>query len=87
VRAEAAATATVDTTSPEADSATKGSTWRATDRGPVARHTHRRLSSKDGTVPTAVATTLAAVAGVPTSPTSTARVTRLVDVATSDTAE
>jgi hypothetical protein len=45
------------------------------------------LSSNEGTVPTAVAITFAVVAGVPTRPTSSPSVTRLVVVATTDTDE
>jgi len=44
------------------------------------------LSSNEGTVPIAVAITLAAVDEVALNPTSRPRVTRLVAVATTDTA-
>ena len=87
VWADARPTATDDTARPVNDSVQKGTTCPATERRPVTPHTHRRLSSNDGTVPTAVATTLATTAGVPTRPTSTPRTTRLVTVDTSDTPE
>jgi hypothetical protein len=45
------------------------------------------LSSKDGTVPSAVAARLAGVAPTPATPTRRPRVTRLVDVDTTDTIE
>jgi len=45
------------------------------------------LSSKDGTVPTAVASTLASTASTPNKPTSTPRIVRLVTVEIPDTAE
>ena len=65
----------------------KGVTWRRTDRWERSHQTHRRFSSKDGTVPTAVATTLATTASTPRRPTSIPRMVRLVAVATPDTAE
>ncbi|HLN17685.1 MAG TPA: hypothetical protein VK277_13155 [Acidimicrobiales bacterium] len=64
----------------------KGTTWRRSDAGPRRRQTNRRLSSKDGTVPTAVATRFAHSASKPTTPTSNPSVVRLVSVETTDTA-
>jgi hypothetical protein len=78
-------TATVDTSSPAKDRAEKGTIWPISDRRSRRAQTHRRLSSKDGTVPTAVASTLADTAGMPTSPTRMNRTIRLIVVATADT--
>jgi len=51
-------TSRVDSTSPVRDSAQNGRT-SASERRPDFFHTQRRLSSKDGTVPAAVATRFA----------------------------
>jgi hypothetical protein len=87
VRAETARTAKVETTRPARDNEQNGVTCRSSARGDWSNQTQRRLSSKDGTVPTAVATTLARAALTPTRPTSTPRTVRLVTVATPETAE
>lgn len=71
-------TASVDTPSDRNDRAQKGATSPATERRPPLPHTHLRFNSKDGTVPTAVATTLAqpaVAAPVPIRTTSTVRPT------------
>lgn len=85
VRAEAARTASVDTTRPANDRVQNGATWRRSERCDWSNQTQRRLSSKDGTVPTAVATTLASAAFTPKSPTRTPSTVRLVSVAIPDT--
>ena len=87
VRADTAPTATVETTSPVKERVQKGTIWPSSERRPPLLHTQRRLSSKDGTVPTAVATTFDQVAGIPARPTRTPSVTRLEVVDTTDTAE
>jgi hypothetical protein len=87
VRAETARTARVETTRPAKDSAQNGVTCRSSARWDRSNQTQRRLSSKDGAVPTAVATTLARTAWTPKRPTRTPRTVRLVTVATPDTAE
>jgi hypothetical protein len=87
VRAETARTVSVESTRPAKDRVQKGVTWRSTDRCDWSNHTQRRLSSKDGTVPTAVATTLASTASTPHSPTSTPSTVRLVTVEMPDTVE
>ena len=56
-----------------------------TERGPVLFQTHRRLSSNDGTVPAAVATTLAHPGAITRPATSTPRTVRLTVVETADT--
>jgi hypothetical protein len=78
-------TAKVESTSPLNDRTQNGTTSAATDRRPRRPHTQRRFSSNDGTVPTAVATTLDHPAGAANPPTSTPSTTRLVVVDTSDT--
>lgn len=82
----ATCTASVDSTSPPNESTQNGTTSEASDRRPRRPHTQRRFSSNDGTVPTAVATTLDHAAGAANPPTSTPSTTRLVVVDTSDTA-
>src|SRR5439155_15976507 len=52
-------TARVDSPRPANDSAQNGPISARTDRGPRLRHTQRRFSSNDGTVPAAVAKTFA----------------------------
>ena len=86
VCAAASPTAAVESARPASASAANGTTWASRARRPVTDQTQRRLSSNDGTVPTAVATTLAAAAPTPTTPTSRPNVTRLVVVATPETA-
>jgi hypothetical protein len=56
------------------------------DRAPRFNHTHRRLSSNEGTVPMAVAATLAHPAGALTTPTSKPRTVKLVAVEIAETA-
>jgi hypothetical protein len=87
VRAEAARTAKVESTRPAKDNVQNGVTWRSTDRWEWSHQTQRRFSSKDGTVPTAVASTLASTASTPRRPTRRASTVRLVTVETPDTAE
>lgn len=57
VAAPASRTAIVETTRPARESAQYGTAWRMSAPGPRRPHTQRRLSSKEGTVPTAVAMT------------------------------
>ena len=83
----AASTATVESNSPANDNAQNGTISAATERSPVLCHTHRRLSSNDGTVPTAVATTLAHAGDAVRVATSTPSTVRLVTVAIPETAQ
>jgi hypothetical protein len=85
VRAETARTVSVESTRPAKDRVQKGVTWRSTDRCDWSNHTQRRLSSKDGTVPTAVAMTLAHSAGNDRTPTRSPRIDRPVMVEIADT--
>jgi hypothetical protein len=87
VRADTARTVNVESTRPAKDSVQNGATWRRTDRCDWSNQTQRRLSSNDGTVPTAVASTLATTASTPNSPTRTPRTVRLVTVEMPETAE
>ena len=80
-------TATVDTDRPANDRVVNGTTWAVVGRRSPRPQTQRRLSSKDGTVPTVVATTLATTAATPNTPTSTPSTARLVPVDTPETAE
>ena len=79
-------TNTVDRPRPANDIATNGTTWRETERSPVSPQTHRRFSSNEGTVPIAVATTLAQPAGRVLVATNSPSTARLVVVAIADTA-
>ena len=83
--AAARLTARVESASPVNESIQNGTTSACTERRPVRRQTQRRLSSNDGTVPTAVAMTLATPAGIAVVLTSTPSTVRLVAVATSET--
>jgi hypothetical protein len=84
--AEAArCTVRLESPSPAKDRAVNGTTWRARERLDRHRQTQRRFSSKDGTVPMAVATRLANNAPRPSTATPKARVMRLVAVAMADT--
>jgi hypothetical protein len=87
VRAETERTVSVESTSPAKDKVQNGVTWRSTDRCDWSNQTQRRLSSKEGTVPTAVASTLATTASTPNRPTRTPSTVRLVTVDMPDTAE
>ena len=87
VRADTNRTASDEITRPAKDSVQNGVTWRRTDRCDWSNQTQRRFSSKEGTVPTAVASTLARTASTPKTPTSTPRMVRLVAVEMPDTAE
>ena len=87
VRAETARTVRVEITRPAKDNVQNGATWRSTDRCDRSNQTQRRFSSNDGTVPTAVASTLASTASTPKKPTRTASTVRLVTVEMPDTAE
>ena len=58
VQSEAKWTAIDEAASPVKDSAQNGTTCRSVGLLPPSAHTQRRFSSKDGMVPTAVATTL-----------------------------
>ena len=87
VRADTARTVNVESTSPANESVQKGVTWRSTERCDWSNQTQRRLSSNDGTVPTAVATTLASTALTPKSPTRTPSTVRLVTVLIPETVE
>lgn len=80
-----AATAAVDRTRVTAERAVKGPTSRRTERGPERPQTQRRLSSKEGTVPTAVATTLAHAADMAPVATSSPKTIRLTAVEMADT--
>src|SRR5438445_822077 len=70
---------------PVNDRAQKGATSARSDLGPRLRQTQRRLSSKEGTVPTPVAMTLAQPAVAVSVATSTPRTVRLVAVEMADT--
>ena len=87
MRADTARTVNVESTSPAKESAQKGVTWRSTERCVCSNQTQRRLSSNEGAVPTAVATTLATTALTPKSPTRTPSTVRLVTVLIPDTME
>jgi hypothetical protein len=87
VRADTARTVRVESTRPAKDSMQIGVICRRTDRCDWSNHTQRRLSSNDGIVPTAVATTLATTASTPKRPTRTPRTVRLVTVEMPETAE
>ena len=87
VRAETARTVNVESTSPAKERVQKGVTWRSTERCDWSNQTQRRLSSNDGTVPTAVAATLARTALTPKSPTRTPSTVKLVAVLIPDTVE
>src|SRR5438270_23210 len=84
--AAAPPTASVLRHSPARERTQKGITSATIERSPLFPHTQRRLSSKEGTVPTATATTLAQEA--PRTPVATRNpsTVRLVAVATPDTA-
>lgn len=81
----ATCTASVESTSPLNESTQNGTTSAASERRPRRPQTQRRFSSNDGTVPTAVASTLDHAAGAANPPTSTPSTTRLVVVETIDT--
>lgn len=85
VAAETNRTASVDSTSPSNDSEQNGTSCPKVGRRPPWDHTQRRFSSKDGTVPAAVATTFAHIAGKESTPTSTPSTVTLVRVETTDT--
>jgi hypothetical protein len=87
VRAAASFTARLETTRPVKERATNGRTWRPQARRPAWAQTQRRLSSNEGTVPTAVAATLAAPPREWRTPTTTPSTARLVAVETPETAE
>src|SRR5438270_8197676 len=78
-------TATVDRASPANDSAQKGPISPSSERLPVRRQTHRRLSSNDGTVPAAVAMTFAQPAGTAAVNTSAPSTAMLTAVETTET--
>jgi hypothetical protein len=78
-------TASVDRARPANESTQNGSTSAPNDRRPDLPHTHRRFSSKDGTVPTAVATTLAQPSGIDPVATSAPSTVRLTVVEISET--
>ena len=75
----------MDSARPANDSTQNGPTSPRSERVPVLRQTHRRLSSNDGTVPTAVAITLARPAGIALAVTRTPSTVMLVTVATIET--
>ncbi len=79
-------TAKVERARPENDRAQNGPTSAHSERRPDLPQTQRRLSSKEGTVPTAVAMTLAQPAVVVPVATSTPRMVRLTEVAMAETA-
>ncbi len=87
MRADTTRTVSVEITRPANESVQNGVIWRRTDRCEWSNQTQRRFSSKDGTVPTAVASTLATTASTPKMPTRTPRTVRLVTVEMPDTAE
>jgi hypothetical protein len=87
VRADTARTVSVEITRPAKESVQNGVIWRSTERCEWSNQTQRRFSSKEGTVPTAVASALATTAFTPKMPTRTPRTVRLVTVETPDTAE
>ena len=76
----------VETTKPVNESAAYGTACRRMDRRPACAQTHRLLSSKEGIVPIAVATTFDQVAGQASTPTSTPSTLRAVTVEMADTA-
>jgi hypothetical protein len=78
-------TVKVERARPANDIAVKGMTSPSREGSPLLLHTQRRLSSKDGTVPTAVATTFAHPAARPSTPTRSPNTVRLVAVATTET--
>ena len=79
-------TVSVDRARPVNDSTQNGTTCPPIELRPCWRQTHRRFSSNDGTVPIAVATTLAQPGAIVRVDTSRPSTTRLVVVATIDTA-
>jgi hypothetical protein len=85
VAAPAKCTATLDTNRPVKARAQKGTTWRTNDGRPARDQTQRRLSSNEGTVPTAVATKFDSTPGIPASPTNAPRTERLVAVEIAET--
>jgi hypothetical protein len=81
----ATATAALDRPRPAKDRAQKGTTWARTERGPAVAQTQRRLSSNEGTVPNAVAATLANTGARPSGPARRPSTSRLTEVETADT--
>ena len=82
----AAPTARVDSANPANDRMQNGPISASTERRPRLPQTQRRLSSNEGKVPTAVAMTLAHVAGAARVATSVPSTVRLTVVAMTDTA-
>jgi hypothetical protein len=80
------ATAIVESSRPARVITAKGVTSTFTERRPRLPHTHRRLSSNEGIVATAVATTLAAAAPVACVATRLARMVWATVVDTTETA-
>ena len=85
VQREVIATATVESASPKADNVANGIISVRSERGPVLAHTHRRLSSNDGIMPTKVAMMLASTASVARVATSVASTNWLTPVAIAET--
>lgn len=81
----AALTATVERPRATNESKQKGPISAASDREPTLPQTQRRLSSKDGTMPTEVAMTLAQPAVVALVATRTPRMVMLMEVEMADT--
>ena len=79
-------TTTVDRIMPARVRPTNGAIWRRNDGLPLTPQTHRRFSSNDGTIPAAVATTLAGAGRIVPLATSTVRMLMLVVVATTEVA-
>jgi hypothetical protein len=84
-QAAARLTASVDKPSPAKESAQNGPISASTDRWPVRPQTQRRFSSNDGTVPSAVAVTLAQAALMAPVATSTPSTERLAVVEMAET--
>jgi hypothetical protein len=86
VDSAATRTAILDAIKPKKDSAQYGRACRRRERGLPCAHTHRRLSSKEGTVPIAVAMTFDHKAGKPNAPTSNPRIVSevMVEIAYTD---
>jgi hypothetical protein len=78
-------TAKVDSPRPTKESVQNGPISADRDRRPCLRQTQRRFSSNDGTVPTAVAITLAHPGVTVLRATRTARTVRLMLVEMADT--
>jgi hypothetical protein len=75
----------LDAISPRNESVQYGRACRRRERGLLCDHTHRRFSSKDGTVPIAVAMTFDQTAEKPHTPTRMPSIDKEVAVDTAET--